>query len=132
MFYIAFMGWGNLGIGLFVAVGAVIVTGLAWDSSMPQVSASRGGPVSAGVKQCATDFEDLSRGDLTRSRAEEVMRVCDVAMAAAPRRCSQFVADAGRAGFTAGQEIGTGNASDLEPYEASRRDAIESRQQCKV
>lgn len=126
------MGWGNLGIGLFAAGAVLIVTGLAWDSSATLVPTSRGASVSAGVKLCAADFDDLSRGDLTKSRAQQVMRVCDVAVAVASRRCSQFVADAGRAGFTAGQEIGTGRASDLEPYEASRRDAIESRQQCKV
>jgi hypothetical protein len=132
LFYIAPMGWGNLGIGLFVAGGVLIATGLAWDASLPLAQASRVVPVSAEVKRCAADFDDLSRGNLTKTRAQEVMRVCDVAVASAPRPCSQFVADAGRAGFTAGQEIGTGHASDLEPYQASRRDAIASRQQCKV
>jgi hypothetical protein len=126
------MGWGNFGIGLFVAGGVLVVAGLAWDSSarLPQAPARIS--VSPGVKRCASDFDDLARGDLTQSRAHEVMRVCDVAIANAPHNCSEFLADAGRAGFTAEQEVGTADASDLEPYKASRRDAMASRQQCQV
>jgi hypothetical protein len=126
------MEWRNLGIGLFVAGGVLIVSGLAWDSLVLPAAPPRDATVPAGVKACAAKFDDLARSELTPSRAHEVMRACDVAVSAAPRNCSAFLAAAGRAGFTAEQGIATGRPSDLEPYEASRRDAIASRRQCNV
>jgi hypothetical protein len=126
------MKWRHLGIGLFVAGGVLIVFGLAWDTLVQSSPAARRATVSAGVKACAAKFDDLARSELTPSRAHEVMRACDVAIADAPLNCSAFLSAAGRAGFTAEHGIATGRPSDLEPYEASRRDANASRRLCNV
>jgi hypothetical protein len=124
------MRWRTLGIGLFIAGTVLIGCGLVQDLSVRQAPTPKIVALSAQVKDCATKFDDLTNHGLTQTRAHEAMRACDVALANSPGNCSAFLSAAGRAGFTAEQGIGTGRASDLEPYEASRRDAIASRRQC--
>ena len=126
------MGWQKLGIGLFLVGALLISSSFVWDGLARPAPAPRIVAPSAAVKDCAAKFDSLASRGVTPTRARDVMHACDVAIISAPRNCSAFLAAAGRAGFTAEQGIGSGRPSDLEPYEASRRDAMASRGQCSV